>query len=308
MAALQFDLNLLPIAVALYEERSVTLAAKRLGMSQPAVSKALARLRTALGDPLFIKTGSGMDPTTRATAIIGPAREVLSGVHRHVLSGGTFDPAMSQTPFTLSLSAVGELFFFPRLVRRLRDAAPNAAIKSIVPSPDALPDELESGRLDVAIGVYAKVRNSSLFRQRLFTCAVACLVRRDAPIRTHRLTVKQYLSLSHIEVRAGRSGNTFEEVFGFKGVRPNTVLVTSHFLGIPKIVEDTGLVATIPRPLASYFCAMNPNLKTVAAPGEIPPLEIQQLWHRKFNADSRNRWLRGLVKDVLVGDLDTWFA
>lgn len=293
-----FDLNLLPIAVALYEERSATLAARRLGMSQSAVSKALARLRTALGDQLFIKTARGMEPTARATSLVGPARDVLERVQWNVLSGNTFDPAVTDTTFTCAFSEVSELLFLPKLMKRLRTLAPHASIISLLPSVEELQDALESGEIDLAIGIYPEIRKHNFFQQRLLVSDVACLLRANHPIRGDRLSVHQYLDLDHVVVRAGHTSRIVEQVFRTEKLRRNIALVISHYLSLPEIITHTDLVASVARPLADYFSRTNTNVKVVTAPPEIPQLELQQLWHRKFHDDPKNKWLRGIVKEL----------
>ena len=301
MATRKFDLNLLPIIVALYDERSVTLAAKRLGMSQPAVSKALARGRDALGDQLFIKTSLGMEPTTRAASMIAPMRNMLSSVRRDVLSGATFDPSSTETTFTLALSEVGELLALPHMIRNLQIVAPRASVNPVFPAPDELIDGLENGKIDLAIGVYPELRKNNFFRQRLLLSYAACLLRADHPIRSNRLSLKRYLALKHVAVRSGHSQQMVQKALGRGDLRRHVAIVTSHYLIIPEIVKNTDLVATILRALANYFASTHSKLKVVEAPREIPPVEIQQFWHRKYNDDPRSKWLRGLVKSIITG-------
>src|SRR5437773_4864923 len=132
----KFDLNLLPIALAIYDELSVSRAARRLGMSQPAVSMALRKMRTAFNDPMFIRTAGGIAPTPRAHALVKVARPLFTSVQETLLADENFNPRVTGRPFVFALSDVGEMVFLPRLLERLRAAAPQATIKSISMPPD----------------------------------------------------------------------------------------------------------------------------------------------------------------------------
>jgi DNA-binding transcriptional LysR family regulator len=303
------DLNLLPIAVALYEERSVTRAAKRLGISQPSLSKALARLRTTIGDQLFVNTSHGMQPTIRAQSLLVPARAMLTRLEQDALIQTGFDPATTETTFTLAFSEVGELFFLPNLIKRLRVVSPRARIVPVSPAVDEISPGLEHGDIDLAIGYYPDLRRNSFFRQRLFVAHVGCLLRADHPIPGDHLSMKQYVSLGHVVVRsAGRSNTIFHQVLNGKKHRQKVVIVTSHYLSLPKIVETTDLVATMVWSLAHYFAAGNPKLKVVTPPLTGPQLDVQQFWHRKFHDEPKNKWLRSIVREVLSEEREDWFA
>src|SRR5687767_3888076 len=158
------DLNLLPIAFALYDELSVSRAARLLGMSQPAVSMALRRMRETFDDPLFIRVASGIAPTPRAHAIIQAARPLVARLHEDLLRGQTFDPSTSTRPFTLALSDVGEMAFLPRVQARLRPLAPHCAIRAASVASTQLAHELEKGDIDVAIGYFPPLASKN-FRQ-----------------------------------------------------------------------------------------------------------------------------------------------
>jgi DNA-binding transcriptional LysR family regulator len=172
----RLDLNLLPIAVALYEQRGVGKAAGQLGMSQPAVSAALARLRKAFSDPLFVRTAHGMAPTARAHVLVGHARDMLARVDRDLLSGMAFDPASASGSFAFALSDVGEMVFLPRILECLHRLAPMASIRSISLPPPQLRDGLENGEIDLAIGYFPDLARTNFCQQRLFdpTSVASC--------------------------------------------------------------------------------------------------------------------------------------
>lgn len=303
----RLDLNLLPIAVALYEERGVTKTATRLGMSQPAVSAALAKLRKAFDDPLFIRTARGMEPTPRAQALIAPARDVLARVEHDMLSGLAFNPAAANATFTLALSDVGEMVFLPRILERLQTVAPLATVRSVAPPPSELRQGLENGAIDLAVGYFPDLESSNFFQQRLFTHHFCCMLRADHPISSKRLSLRQFLGLKHVAVHAaGRSQELFERFLARHKIHPKVVLVTPHFMSLPAIVGQSDLVATVPHAIG-MFSSSWANIKAVLPPfPDAPRIVLKQHWHRKAHHDPRSRWLRRLVSELFNQDSDQW--
>ena len=290
------DLNLLPILLALYDSRSVTAAAQRLGMSQPAVSKALARSRKAFEDQLFVRTSLGLEPTNKAKQMILPIRSIMSYVQNDLISDIGFDPLKTETTFNLALSEVGELLCLPKLIRDFQVVAPRSRIKSISVSPRDLINGLEDGKVDLAIGLYPELRNSNIYRQRLALSNVACLLRADHPVRSKSLSLKKYLDLEHISVGSGHSQQITENIFQSRELRRRVRFTASNYLIIPEIIKNSDLVATLIFNLANYFARTHTKLRVAAAPKEIPPIEIRQFWHQRYNDDPKSKWLRGMIK------------
>ena len=303
----KLDLNLLSIAVAIHDERSVSRAALRLGMSQPAVSAALARLRHVFGDPLFVKTARGMEPTPRALALVAPARAVLSRIEEDVLSDVSFEPATTKRTFTFALSDVGEMVFLPKILDSLSRLAPLASVRSVSVSPLQLERGLESGEIDLAIGYFPDLKKNNFLRQRLFTHYFACLLRADHPIRGKKLSLREFLDLGHVVVHAeGRSQEIFERFLERKRIRRKVVLHAPHFMSIPMIIAKSDLIVTVPHALGVYFTTPEANIKIVQPPLNIPSFDLRQHWHRKFHNDPKNKWLRGLVTQLFNDEVDEW--
>jgi DNA-binding transcriptional LysR family regulator len=304
----RLDLNLLPIAVVLYEERSVGKAATRLGMSQPAVSSALARLRNAFDDPLFVRTAHGMEPTPRAQALITPARDVLARVDRDVLSGMAFNPATANATVAIALSDVGEMVFLPRILETLQQLAPQASVRSVSLPPSQLREGMEKGEVDLAVGYFPDLEKSNFFQQRLFTHHFCCLMRADHPVTNKRLSLKQFLDLRHVAVHAeGRSQELFERFLLRKKLRRKIVLVTPHFMSLPMIIAKSDLVATVPHAIGMFFSRPSANIKTVLPPFlDLPQIVVKQHWHRKSHYDARNQWLRGVMTKLFSQESDEW--
>jgi len=303
----RFDLNLLSIAVALHDERNVSAAARKLGMSQPAVSAALGRLRSTFADPLFIRTGNGMAPTPRADEIVVHARDVLERVEEKVLHGMPFEPAMGELKVTIALSDVGEMVFLPRILSRLKSLAPRAMVRSVSPPPGELERRLESGDIDIAIGYFPDLNKSNFVQQRLFDHQFLCLLRADHPIPGNRLSLEQFLELEHAVVRApGRSQEIFERYLEKRRIARKVALLTPHFLSLPMIVARSDLTATVPHAVAIYWSRATTSIRAMRLPFDAPKIVIRQHWHRKFQNDSRSKWLRAMMRELFSVQSDEW--
>lgn len=290
------DINLLRVLLALEERRSVSLAARMLRRSQPSVSAALARLRTQLGDPLFLRSGTRMVPTPRALAAVAAAREALDIVDRRIVPPSAFEPATSEVPVRLALSDVGEIVFLPRILAMLRARMPKAAVHSLSPLAEAVGRELEYGRVDLAIGYFPDLSGHSFSQQVLFNDTYACLIRADHPIRAERLSLEQFRQLGHAVVRAeSRTEEVMERFLAAKGIQRRVVLASPHFASVPLVIAQSDLVVTVPEPLARYYASTGSNLRIVGLPFKAPTMSLKQFWHRRYQHDARSQWLRANV-------------
>jgi DNA-binding transcriptional LysR family regulator len=286
----------------------VSGAAKALGMSQPAVSMALRKLRAHFNDPLFVKAARGMSPTPRAHTVIKASRPLMVRLQDDLLSVQTFDAARSTRALTFALSDVGELVFLPRLMERLRAEAPHCTIRSVSMPPQQIARGLENGEIDLAVGYFPDLAQSNFFQQRLFTHRFACLMRADHPLYAKRLSLKVFLEIEHAVVHAaGRSQEMFEKLLERKRIRRRIALHTPHFLSIPIIVSRSDLMATVPHALARYFARLAPQQFAVAIPPfDVADFDVKQHWHRKFHHDARNQWLRQRVAELFNDATDEW--
>jgi len=294
-----FDLNLLPIAVALYEERSVTLAARKLGISQPALSELLGKLRKMVDDELFIKTGYGMVPTPRAHSFVAVARDSLTRLKQELLTGKTFDPAASKTTFTFALTEAQELVFFPKLIRTLKLLAPHTHSRSVSPPAHEVLRGLENGEIDLAVGLFPELEKHRFFKQRLLVYDPVCLMRADHPFRKNSLSLEQYLGFRHVDVDPGpRTGPFWRQMFRQEKMGRRIVVTITRFACLPSILQESDLVATVGRPAGIYFSKEYKNLRFVNAPFRAAQIVIHQHWHAKYQHDPRSRWIRKVVADL----------
>lgn len=293
MASKQPDLNLLPLAIALYDELSVSRAARRLGMSQPAVSKALRRLREAFDDPLFVRSPGGIVPTTRAHAIIRVARPHLEHLHEDLLRSERFDPAVSTRTITLATSDIAEMAFFPSVLAHLRTHAPTCPVRSLSVGDEQLAEGLEKGEIDVAAGYFPSLARKNFHQRRISRHGFACLMRSGHPLWKSRLTVASYLAAEHIVVRReGGSQTLLERYIERRKMRRKIAVYTSHVLSVPFIVMESDLVATLPYAVVTRFASLLRAQVVPALPPFDIPYDLKLHWHRRFDNDPRSLWLR----------------
>ncbi|MCH4271947.1 LysR family transcriptional regulator [Kerstersia gyiorum] len=294
------DLNLLRVLLAIYETGNVTAAAKQLGISQPAASAALARLRLSLGDPLFIRSGARMEATPRALGVIGRTREVLEIIDRDILRGPQFDPSRTEHEFVLCLSEVGEIVFLPALFERLRRVAPKARLRTISLDPDALTENLHDGKVDAVLGYFPDLTDPHIYQQRLFSHDLTCMLREGHPLAGERLSLEDFCAADHLQVRDGsRRQEMFDAYLAGTGVRLNVVLKTAHYMSVPSLIEQSDLIVVLPRTVADLY-AHSVNVQTIEPPIDIARYDLKQYWHARFQQDPRNVWFRRLVTDVFA--------
>jgi DNA-binding transcriptional LysR family regulator len=286
------ELNLLPIAIALYDELSVSRAARLMGMSQPAVSKALRRLRDTFNDPLFVRGPSGIVPTPRAHAIVRAARPHLQHLRDDLLKGERFDPTTSTRPIVLGLSDIAEMAFLPSILDHLRVHAPRCPVSTVSLPPVQLADALEHAEVDVAAGYFPALALRNFRQRRLSKHGFACLMRAGHPLWKDRLTVAAYLAAEHVVVRReGRSQEMLERFMERRKMRRRVALYTSSVLSVPFIVMESQLVATLPYAVVTRFSSLTSQVAASLPPFDLP-YELKLHWHRRFDNEPRSLWLR----------------
>jgi DNA-binding transcriptional LysR family regulator len=293
------DLNLLVVFDALLRTRSVTRAAAELGMSQPATSFALNRLRQTLGDPLFVRTARGIHPTPHAEHLAAPLTEILDSIRGRLLQQPTFAPENSERTITLNMPDIGELVFLPSILKRLAQIAPKISIQT-VNLPDAeIEPALRSGAVDLALGFFPQLQSAALYQQRLFTHSFVCVVRRDHPRIGDRMTRRQFIESEHAVVAGGHADETLEAELRDQGLVRRVVLRVEHFLALPTILSETDLIFTVPYAIGARLAKLA-DIKLVPPPFKAKPRVVKQHWHSRFHNDAANRWLRGIVADLFL--------
>ncbi len=307
MDATRLDLNQLGVLVALLDAGSVSQAAGRLGVSQPTVSTALARLRLYFGDPLFVRAPGGMAPTPLGAEVAGAARDVLRQVDETLRRKPSFDPAHRHRPYTFAMSDVGEIVFLPRLLAALAHTSPDTPVRSVSLRPAPLAEAMAAGEVDLAIGYFPDLKPTQFPQQALFTHHFVCLLRADHRLQGTRLTLGEFLSAQHVVVHPeGRTQEILDAHLDAQGLRRRVVLVTPHFLSLPRLIARTDLMVTVPHAVGNAYGRPEHGLKTIGLPFRSPQIELRQHWHRKMHKDARNVWLRALVGRLFNQGTDEW--
>ncbi|OAI52990.1 hypothetical protein AYO46_03905 [Betaproteobacteria bacterium SCGC AG-212-J23] len=286
------DLNLLRVFDAVLHESGVTPAAARLGLTQPAVSNALARLRKLFGDPLFVRTPTGMDATPFARELAAPVRQALALLESALAHGPGFDPASTTRAFRFYMSDLGQIEFLPPLIERVEQRAPGVRLEAVALDVEDIAGALAAGTLDLAVG-FLPALGPPIQRRALFRDPYVCLMRADHEIQS--MTRKRFLGASHVLVSYRGGHRVIEEAFERAGVR--VALRVPHFTVAPMVLERTDLVLTLPARVARVF-ERGGKLKSLPVPLQIPVADVGVHWHERFEADPGNRWLREQVIEL----------
>ena len=302
-----FDLNLLPVLVRIHDHGSVSAAATHLGMSQSAVSAALAKLRLKYGDPLFHRVGHGMQPTARMRALIDPLREGLLRVDGTFSSEQEFNAKTTEQTFTFAMSDLGEMVFMPKILHRIRQLAPRSCVRSVAASAAQIERGLETGEIDLAVGYFPDLREKSFMEKHLFYHHFVCLLRANHPITASTLTLAQFLSLEHAVVYgAGRTYEIFERFLRSKKIQRRVALETPHFMSIPFVISQSDLIVTVPHAIGMFVKGVHMNIRIAQPPVRTPRIDLKIHWHRNFQRDAKNKWLRERVADLFTDESDEW--
>jgi len=297
MNMMDLDLNLLRAFNAIATEGSVTIAGERIGLSQPAMSNALSRLRQWFGDPLFVRTPRGMRPTPFAQQLAQPVREALRLIQGALQQHAGFEPGSSSNAFRFHMSDIGEMVFLPGLLERVKREAPGVKIEVVrIPIKD-VHAALESGELDLAIGFLPGL-TTGMRQQSLFRDHYVCMLRAEHPVVGAKISAKQFREASHVLVSyAGTGHQVIEETFVAQGLGARIAARVPHFLVVPMILARTDLIVTVPSRVAAIF-AQTGNFKILPLPLRMPSFEVRLHWHQRFNQDPANRWLREVMTDL----------
>ncbi len=275
------DLNLLVAFEALWAERSVTRAGRRLGLSQPAMSGALARLRSMLGDPLFVRGRAGLQPTERCETLAAPVSKALLDL-RNALAGTAFEPTTTERQLTVGAVDAAIAVVMPRVAGRFAAEAPRAKLSVTAIDPARAVDLVEAGAVDVAIT--PRVRPSSTVKQRLlFPLELKVAVRPGHPLARGGLGAKALAGFPRLQV-------------SFGGGPPAAALTVSSFLAVPHVLAECDAWAVLPGPFADKLARQGAVVARPAPPQlEAPKLALRMVWAEAQDASPASRWLRGLI-------------
>lgn len=291
------DVKLLRLLDLLYATRSVTRAAERLGQSQPTVSIWLAHLRKQLGDPLFVRTPEGMQPTPRTDALIGTAREVLAGLRRLSEAQARFDPLTARREFRIFMTDASHITLLPRLFSHVRALAPQVRLEAAAINA-AMVQAMQSGEGDLALGLIPGLE-AGFYQQALYEQDWICLCNARHPRIGESFTLRDYRAEAHIGIVSGTGQQLLDGALKSQGIERRVLLELPGFLGLSAILSSNDLVATLPRQIGETL-ARAAGLRVLPCPLPIPPFIVKQHWHARHHHDAGNQWLRAICSELFL--------
>jgi DNA-binding transcriptional LysR family regulator len=303
---MRYDLNLLPIFVALMEERSVTRAAERVGMTQPALSNALARLRTMLQDQLFIRERYGIQPTPIALELAPVIAEALARLDDAVLGQQDFDPAKAERVLTIAPNGYVEFVLVPAVVARLQEVAPGIKLRLTPYGNDLVETGVISGTTALVLGRIVDPPDN-LVVQHVMDEGLACVVRADHPEVGDTITRDQFERLKHVNVvPPGRMRAGLFKAMAQQQLKRDVAISVTNFFAVAEMVAVTDYCATLPN-LICRRLAHDPRLKILPSPVDLGTFPVEMAWHVRYRHDPAHRWLRALIGDVaaMLGRADS---
>lgn len=287
----RIDLNLFVVLDAIYTEGGITPAAKKLHLTQPAISHALARLREMFGDPLFEREGRAMVPTPLARRVIEPLRRTLRSLEITLNEASQFDPATSEKRFTMAVRDVLESTLLPPFMQRVTRLAPMIEIAVVRANRRELESELAMGTVDAAMDVLLPL-SDSIHRTRVALDPLVVVARKGHPATRRKLDLVNYLKLDHILVSSRRSGPGLEDVeLSRRGLQRRIRLRCQHYFSACRVVSQTDLILTMPESYARIASSFFGN-QVLPLPFVMPTMDAWLYWHANTEAEPANQWLR----------------
>ncbi|MFD1216625.1 MULTISPECIES: LysR family transcriptional regulator [Microbulbifer] len=301
------DLNLLVYLDVLLRERNVTRAANQLGLSQPAMSNGLKRLRELFGDPLLVRTREGMMPTERAMELQPMVREALASIDQVIQPNRDFEPADARRTFRIMASDYAESTLIPPLLKQLRELAPGISLDIMTPSDVSFVD-VEQGKVDMVINRFDSMPQS-FHQATIWSDSFSCVLRADNPI-LQDYNLESYLAAQHIWVSKTGMGvgvgvnpedvqrlGWVDEAISKQGRKRDISVFTRHYQVAMLLAEQSDLIVTVPTRMAQ-LAERNPRVVLRDPPLAIPHLELKMAWSPLLQQSAPHRWMRRLILDV----------
>jgi DNA-binding transcriptional LysR family regulator len=305
------DLNLLRVFDAVMAERSLTRAARSLSLTQPAVSNALSRLRVALGDELVRRSGQGVSPTPRAMSLWPSVRDALRQLQQSLAPDG-FVPAEAENAFVIAMADATAVELVPRLMAIAAAEAPRVSMR-VVPLATRDPRKLlDEETIDLAIGHFPAVKADlgaqaqvgkgvSYALRRLYDSEYVCAMRDGHPLASGPLSLSRFCAARHLLVSfSGEPFGFIDEALVARGRKRQVVLTVNQFFTAARVVADTDLLTVLPRHFLSSAGVLQ-TLQARALPLDVPPIQIDAIWHVRQETLSAHRWLRDAVQRSAAG-------
>lgn len=292
------DLRLLAVFDAIYKTRSVSAAALLLGLGQPAVSVALSKLRKQLGDPLFVRTSGGMEPTPFGEGLVRPVRNVLDALAQVTEHQNRFEPTTSERTFRICMTDISQLVLLPRLWETLRQSAPRIRIE-VLPLGLDCAGLLERGEADLALGFLPQLE-AGFYQTVLFQQSFVCMASAHHPRIGATLSLAQFEAEDHAVISSsGAAPLLIDQEIARQNIQRRISLHIPNFISAALVVEHTDLIITIPERLAQVLEGRG-ALRTFAVPFSLPGYAVKQHWHERYHNDAGSRWLRRVIAELIT--------
>lgn len=297
MSPADLNMRLLQIFNEVFRTRSVSKAAESLDLGQPSISMGLAKLRTHFGDPLFVRTSSGMDPTPMAQELAPTVLGALQLLEQALGTDPTFEPATSERRFCIAMTDITQTLVLPRLLARFSLEAPNVSLQVVRITEQSLRG-LESGEVDLVLGYVPQMR-SGHYQQRLLARDFVCIASSRHPRIGKTLSLATFNAEAHVMVTAGGSGlQHADQILAARRVKRRVQLEVPDLIGLDAIIANSELLATVNRSVGQLFAAGG-EVRVFEHPVKLPSYLVKQHWHERYHLDPGNQWLRSVVADIM---------
>jgi DNA-binding transcriptional LysR family regulator len=291
------DITQVRLLASLIETRNLSAAAARMGLSQSAASHALAKLRQQVGDPLFVRSASGVQLTPYGERLCSAARQAVDALLDGLASNHPFDPQTATRRFNVYLNDVGQLAFLPKLLEFMQKEAPGSSLK-VHPIPMEHPGvRLASGEVDIAAGFFTNL-TSGFHQSLLYRVQYVCVVRAGHPKFKTGMTLDAFLATPHaVADPSGMAHAVIEQALAKHRIHRVVKLGVPDFVVLPLLIADSDLLVIMPGGLAKAFSSRL-SLKILPPPVPLPRYDLKVYWHERFHRDPANRWLRQVFVDL----------
>lgn len=299
-----FDLRLLRVFDALILEGNVTKAAMRLHLTQSAISQALAKLRAAFGDPLFVRTGSSMQPTARAIAMSAPIRQALESIGSALEGSLVFHPEKARRSFRIATTDYLSAILLPGLVSRISADAPGINLVATSVSPDRGLDYIREGRIDLLIAYFVVTKVPDNFRKRqLFKDSYVVMTRRGDRRFRSGLSLEEFGRAEHVVIapRENWLPGPLDTSLAKLGLKRKIRVMVPHYMVVPHIVAETDLIATVPASAAARI-ASGLRIRVFPLPLDVAPFNVEMAWDERHHHDPGHKWLRNAIRRTNSGN------
>lgn len=294
----KIDLNLLIAFAVLFREQSVSLAADKLHLGQPAVSGSLARLREMFDDPLFIRSGHRMQPTARATELHTELMPLLEQLQSALFQQAEFNPAHAKATITIGMNDWVEMWLMPQLVPALREHAQGVRLNVVASDPFTDAQRLEGGELDMIISVANQsarwMEREQLSAMEFVTLWNPTQLQLEEPLSAETYAAQQHVLVSYREA----SSSHIDTLLARQGLKREISYTTPHFSALPGLLSMMPVLATVPQGLCDSL-QKTWGLCSSPVPLEMAPFDVALLWHQRHNSDAALMWVRGFIKRLV---------